>query len=143
MEYLSEKNFGGTGTICQNRTEKAPLQEPTSMKKKPRGSFARLTDRDAGITLVRWRENSIVTMASNCVGASPLKRAQRWSQAERKDIEIDQAHLIAQYNKNMGGVDQMDHNIGKLRPAILVVAIPLLVAGSINAKCMAFVQERR
>ena len=24
MKYLSEKNFGGTGTIHQNRTEKAP-----------------------------------------------------------------------------------------------------------------------
>ena len=57
-------------------------------------------------------------MASNCVEASPLKRVQQWSQAERKDIEIDQPYLTAQYNKNIGRVDQMDHNIGKLRPAI-------------------------
>ena len=32
MDYLSEVAFGGTGTIRLNRTEKAPLQEPASMK---------------------------------------------------------------------------------------------------------------
>ena len=60
----------------------------------------------------------MVTMAHNCVGASPLKRAQQWSQAARKNIEIDQPYLIAQYSKNMGVVDQMNQNNGKLRPAI-------------------------
>ena len=118
MDYLSEVAFGGTGTIRLNRTEKAPLQEPASMKKKSRGSFEQKTDKDAGITLVRWNDNSIVTMASNCLGVAPLKTARRWSQAEKKTIEVQQPHLIHLYNKKMGGVDQMDHNIGKLRPAI-------------------------
>ena len=53
MDYLSEVAFGGTGTIRLNRTEKAPLQEPASMKKKSRGSFEQKTDRDAGITLFK------------------------------------------------------------------------------------------
>ena len=62
MEYLSEKNFCGTGTIRQNRTKKASLQEPTSRKKKLRGSFAEITDRDTGITLARWHDNSIAEL---------------------------------------------------------------------------------
>ena len=57
-------------------------------------------------------------MASNRLGVAPLKTARRWSHAEKKTIEVQQPHLIHLYNKNMGGVDQMDHNIGKLRPAI-------------------------
>ena len=65
------------------------------------------------------------------------------SQAERNIIEVQQPHLIHLYNKNMGGVDQMDHNIGKLRPAIrvkkLVVATFFMAARCVYAKCMASV----
>ena len=118
MDYLSEVTFGGTGTIRLNRTEKAPLQEAASMKKQARGSFEQKTDKDAGVTLVKWHDNSIVTMASTCLGVAPLKTARRCSQAEKKIIEVQQPHLIHPYNKNTSGVDQMDHNIGKLRPAI-------------------------
>ena len=77
MDYLSEVAFGGTGTIRLNRTEKAPLQEPASTKKKSRGSFEQKNDKNAGITLVRWNDNSIVTMASNYLGVAPLKTVRR------------------------------------------------------------------
>ena len=77
MDYLCEVVFVRTGTIRLNRTEKAPLQEPVSMKKKSRGSFEQKTDKDVRVTLVRWHDNSIVTMASNCLGVALLKTARR------------------------------------------------------------------
>ena len=50
MDYLSEVAYEGIGTIRLNRSEKAPLQESASMKKKSRGSFEQNTDKDPGIT---------------------------------------------------------------------------------------------
>ena len=82
-------------------------------------------------------------MASNCLGVAPLKTARLWFRAEKKTIEVQQPHLIHRYNKNMGGVDQMDRNIGKLRPAIphekVVVATFFMAARCVYAKCMASV----
>ena len=45
------------------------------MKKKERGECCQLTDDTTGITLVRWHDNSIVTVASNCFGIEPIQQA--------------------------------------------------------------------
>ena len=71
----------------------------------------------AGI-LVRWNDNSVVTMASNCYGVNPVRCATRWSNADKKRIAINQPEVLFQYNQFMGGVDRMDENIAKLRVAI-------------------------
>ena len=65
-----------------------------------------------------WHDNSIVTVASNCRGAFPLASAKRWSQSEKKDIEVEQPHSIQMCNKYMGGVDRFDQNVNKLRIGI-------------------------
>ena len=57
-------------------------------------------------------------MASNCDGVEPIGSVQRWSKAEGTVIDVPQPHLISKYNKNMGGVDRMDQNIGAYRISI-------------------------
>jgi Transposase IS4 len=42
----------------------------------------------------------------------------RWSKAAGTMIDVPQPHLINKYNKNMGGVDRMDQNIGAYRISI-------------------------
>ena len=84
MKHLNERNYSGTGTICGNRVEGVPLTEPAPMKKKERGKYCQLTDDTMGITLVRWHDNSVVTLASNCFGVEPIQKAKRWSQSKRK-----------------------------------------------------------
>ena len=39
----------------------------------------------------------------------------RFSRAHKKDIQVPQPKLIAEYNGNMGGVDKMDWNVQKYR----------------------------
>ena len=77
LDYLKKKNVGGTGKIRHNRTKKAPLVEPGEMKKQPRGSFCQVTEEKNGITLVMWHDNSIVSLASNCIGAAPVHSTTR------------------------------------------------------------------
>ena len=83
MKHLNESNYSGTGAIRGNRVEEAPLTEPALMKKKEREEYCQLTDGTTGITFVRWHDNSIVTLASNCFGVEPILKAKRWSQSQK------------------------------------------------------------
>jgi hypothetical protein len=67
---------------------------------------------------VRWHDNSIVTVLSNEYGVNPIQKAQRYSVTAKRRIDIDQPHVIHQYNQFMGGVDRLDANIGVHRIAI-------------------------
>ena len=50
-------------------------------------------------------------MASTYVGVNPIRKAQRYSKAEKKRVEITQPNVVAKYNYGMGGVDRFDQNI--------------------------------
>jgi hypothetical protein len=105
----------GTGTMRANRTEKAPLTALKSMAKKERGSCESVTDTDSGVTLVRYMDNNVVTMASTKGGISPISKVRRYSQSLKKHVFVNQPATIVQYNTYMGGVDRMDENVAKMR----------------------------
>lgn len=115
LEELQQKGWNGTGTVRQNRVEKAPLIDYKELKKKERGSFHQLTEATTGVSLVRFHDNSIVTVASTQAGVAPLSKVKRFSQAEKKHIQIQQPASIVLYNAYMGGVDRLDENISKVR----------------------------
>ena len=45
----------------------------------------------------------------------PLSKVSRWSAKEKKKIQLEQPAMIALNNKDMGGVDRMDQNVGAYR----------------------------
>jgi DNA excision repair protein ERCC-6 len=57
-------------------------------------------------------------MASNTATVNPLAKATRWSAQEKKKVLVDQPDMINQYNRNMGGVDRLDQNVGTYRISI-------------------------
>lgn len=118
LEELSMRGIAATGTVRVNRVEKCPLVDPKKMKKAERGHYDHRLDTSSNIVLVRWHDNSIVTMASNCHGVMPLGKAKRWSAAQKKAVEVQQPHLFAVYNRGMGGTDRMDQNISTYRISI-------------------------
>lgn len=69
---------------------------------------------------IRWNDNNVVTMLSNCFGIHPLGNVKRWSAVNQKHVNITQPHMIAQYNVFMGGTDRMDQNIAKIRTNIRI-----------------------
>ena len=81
------------------------------MEKLERGASDVVTDKNSNLTLVRWKDNKVVTVVSTFVGKIPLRKAHRYVKAQNGKAEIDQPQSIFLYNKGMGGVDCLDQNI--------------------------------
>ncbi len=119
LKYLRDQGFQGTGTVRENRIPKScPLSSKKTMDKKKRGTHESIIDKNDGIVIVRWVDNKTVTMASSCFGVGPVGNVRRYSQAEKKNIQVPRPDLITQYNRHMGGTDQMDENIAQYRIAV-------------------------
>ena len=94
---------------------KCPLVDVKRMKKDESGSFDFRSD--GNIAIVRWNDNSVVTIGSNAYGVQPIGSAKRWTKGKEKQ-NIQQPAVIAAYNRGMGGVDLLDRALSNLRPVI-------------------------
>ena len=94
---------------------KCPLIDVKKMNKNERGSFDFRSD--GNIEIVRWNDNSVVTIGSNAYGVQPIGSAKRWIKGKGKQ-NIQQPAVIAVYNREMGGVDLLDRTLSDLRPVI-------------------------
>ncbi|KAL7635346.1 UNVERIFIED_CONTAM: hypothetical protein RMT77_014413 [Armadillidium vulgare] len=107
MDTLTTNKLFCIGTIRSDRIENAPLQD---LKKTCRGTYCAVEEKKSGITLVRWNDNSQVTMVTNSKerGIFEIGSCKRWSRRERKQAVIPQPNIVKLYNKNMEGVDLFD-----------------------------------
>lgn len=115
---LREKEFRATGTIRDNRTVKCPLESVKSLAKKPRGAYDVKYDHKNFITVCRWNDNAVVTIATNFEQTETVTYAKRYNRKEKKEVHIPQPNLISTYNKCMGGVDLHDNGIANYRITI-------------------------
>lgn len=118
LVQLKEQGFKATGTIRDNRTNKCPLPSPKEMKGKSRSHFDYQYDKANSLLFVRWKDNNIVTMATNNDSIEPLGKVKRWSKEKKAKIDVSQPHLFASYNKGMGGVDLLDQGVNNYRITI-------------------------
>ncbi|GBP64812.1 PiggyBac transposable element-derived protein 3 [Eumeta japonica] len=65
-----------------------------------------------------WVGATRLGIASNAVGINPKQSAKRFSQSEKRNIVIEEPHMVSIYNKYMGGVDRSDENISHYRIGI-------------------------
>ncbi|XP_018571101.1 piggyBac transposable element-derived protein 3-like [Anoplophora glabripennis] len=116
LTYLRLKGYGGTGTIRENRLPKScPLSDKKLLGKKDRGYFENTISETDGILVAKWVDNSVVCIATNQYGIHPVTNVRRYSQKEKKHIQVNRPALLAEYNKKMGGTDRMDQNVGQYR----------------------------
>lgn len=116
---LTSMNYGGTGTIRDNRVPKScTIVGTQAMKKSERGAMHSVIDTNNKISMTRWKDNSVVTVASNIHGSTPKSNVSRWSSKDKKKVSVPRPNAIAQYNENMGGTDRMDQNINMYRVSI-------------------------
>lgn len=119
LKFLRDNGYQATGTVRENRMPKnCPISNKKTMAKRTRGTHESVIDRSNGIIFVRWVDNNIVTVASTCFGVEPIANVRRFSQAEKKHIQVPRPHLISKYNNHMGGTDRMDQNIAQYRIGI-------------------------
>lgn len=115
LNDLKNENIKCIGTIRADRVEKAPLKD---LKKEVRGSIHAIQDINESICLVRWHDNSQVTIGTNidndqiCLTKGKCKR---WSKKEKAYVYVDQPTLVNLYNQGMGGVDLFDKLRGLYR----------------------------
>ncbi|XP_013193343.1 piggyBac transposable element-derived protein 3 isoform X2 [Amyelois transitella] len=115
---LRQSGFRATGTVRENRTKKCPLSSVKEMMKKSRAVYDYRFDKNNEILLVRWKDNSICTMATNYDSYEPLGLVKRWCPEKKEKAEVTIPHLFQNYNKGMGGVDELDQSISLYRIGI-------------------------
>ena len=86
------------GTERDNSCNKCPLMTIPEMKKTNRGNYDYRSD--GQVLLVRWNDNSVVTVASNHLGVTPVHSVKRRVKGV-KETKVPQPDLIRKYNEGM------------------------------------------
>lgn len=113
MATLSKMSVRATGTVRENRTARCPLSSVKSVSKEQRGFHDHRFDTANKVLLVRWHDNSVVTIATNYDTVIPMASCRRWSKDAKEAVSVSQPRLIKHYNQAMGGVDLHDWHAGK------------------------------
>ena len=85
------------------------------MMKKERGEFCYSFDKVIGLHLVRWMDNNIVTILSNCLSPYHEEQVERFYRKQKKKIQVQRPKNIKIYNDAMGGVDLLDNAVATYR----------------------------
>ena len=72
------------------------------MKKQARGISHIVNDKKSNVTLVRWKDNKVVAVASTLYGKESMKRARCYIKDQGGGVEIDQPNAISFCNKKYG-----------------------------------------
>ncbi|XP_049797534.1 piggyBac transposable element-derived protein 3-like [Schistocerca nitens] len=110
LHDLTERGVEATGTIRGNRVKNCTLSSVDKMIKENRGSYEVCSDSVSEISIVRWNDNNVVTVATNFDRVQPLRSVARFSREQKKRISVPQPNLLQSYNNHMGGIDRADQN---------------------------------
>ncbi|KAI4471911.1 transposase is4 [Holotrichia oblita] len=108
MRLLGEKGIRASGTVREDRTGKCPLIFSKQLDKQPRGTYDWRYDKDNKITILKWKDNKCVSLATNYDTIEPLCEVQRWIRSRGERTGIPQPRIVANYSTYMGGVDHHD-----------------------------------
>ena len=75
-------------------------------------------DREIRILVVKWHDNTPVSIATNYSSVYPVGNTTRHSHKLKKKIAIKISKVVSKYNKSMGGVDLLDKQVSLYRTRI-------------------------
>ena len=113
---LRDMDFHATGTVREVRLKKCTLEEIPNTDKIPQGKFDYKSDRN--ILIVKWKDSKVVCVASSHDTVNPMLPTKRFSQSQKKYIQIPQPAMIRSYNQYMDSGDLLDRFISQYRPVI-------------------------
>ena len=94
-----------------DRVENAPLKPVKEIEKLERGSADVIINDNANISLVRWKNNKVVTVISSKYGLNDTAKTKRYIKVKKGRVDNEQLQCIKLCNEGMGGVDRLDQNI--------------------------------
>lgn len=114
IEYFSKRGILTLGTIRKNRIPNCKLPDEKQFKKEPRGTSVEQVGSYNGIDIavLAWKDNKIVTLASNFAGKNPTSTVRRYDKSQKQYITVERPFVVAEYNRHMGGVDLLDCIMG-------------------------------
>ena len=116
MKYLGSLNIKATGTIRQNRTLKCPFTEDYLFKKKQRGYYESYSSNH--VMILKWNDTKPVIIVTKLDKIEPITNARRYSKGLRKNVYVTMPNVVKNYNRYMGGVDQLDSAVAAYRISI-------------------------
>uniref|UniRef100_A0A8P4GQ65 PiggyBac transposable element-derived protein domain-containing protein n=1 Tax=Dicentrarchus labrax TaxID=13489 RepID=A0A8P4GQ65_DICLA len=88
IDEMTKRGYGSLGTLRQCHLHDIPFTGVKDFEKMPRGSTEVLTEVEK--LLVRWKDNSVVTMATNAVERYSEGQASRWSKEKKAVVKVPQ-----------------------------------------------------
>ena len=111
LEFLVANNIRASGTMRENRLGDCTISKKKAIDKFEHEAMNYRTSAQHNLTVVAWKDNKTVYVASNRDVVEPLPQVQQRKKQKQAKVAISQLFLINQYNKGMEGVDQADQNI--------------------------------
>uniref|UniRef100_A0A8D0A249 PiggyBac transposable element-derived protein domain-containing protein n=1 Tax=Sander lucioperca TaxID=283035 RepID=A0A8D0A249_SANLU len=111
LDEMTKRGYGSCGTVRDNRLFDVPFTPKKEFNKLPRGATQVLTEGEK--LLVRWKDNNVVTMATNMEKSYTESVVKRWIKERHAFDQVRQPQCIKQYNEHMGGVDLHDQQASR------------------------------
>ncbi|CAM2704456.1 unnamed protein product [Rotaria socialis] len=108
IKKLTQLGYRITCTLRSNRTEKCLISTEQEFSKKQRGYYEYFISKDKTCIVVGWKDSKRVLLDSNHAGIEPKTKLKRWDKEKRCRVDIVAPQIINNYNKFMGGVNNMD-----------------------------------
>uniref|UniRef100_A0AAX7UG99 PiggyBac transposable element-derived protein domain-containing protein n=2 Tax=Astatotilapia calliptera TaxID=8154 RepID=A0AAX7UG99_ASTCA len=113
VDEMTLRGYGSCGTMRQTQLHNVPFTAPQTFKKTPRGDAEYLVEAEK--LIVRWNDNSVVTVVLNMEREFTETEAKRWNKQKRTMDKVRQPKCIQDYNTHMGGVDLHDQFVSRYR----------------------------
>ncbi|CAK1602445.1 unnamed protein product [Parnassius mnemosyne] len=109
IEEMNKLNLHSTGTIMLNR-----IPDRATIKFKIDSQMTRGESQHfvcEPVTIVKWKDNKSVLLASNCTGSAATIIVKRWDKTIRQYVDVTAPKIVKNYNQHMGGVDVLDQQM--------------------------------
>lgn len=116
VDEMTKRGYGSCGTMRENRLFAVPLTPAKMFRKASRGDAEYLVEEEK--LIVRWNDNSAVTVVSNMEKEYSDVETQRWNKQKNAMDRVKQPTCIKDYNTHMGGVDLHDQCVNRYRISI-------------------------
>eukprot|EP00066_Takifugu_rubripes_P027785 XP_011617051.1 PREDICTED: piggyBac transposable element-derived protein 3-like [Takifugu rubripes] len=121
MDEMTKRGYRSSGTMRQNRLFDVPFTPLNAFMKLPRGTSEVLCQGEK--LLVRWKDNNIVTVATNMDEKYTESSVKRWNRHRSAFDNVQQPKCISRYNEHMGGVDLHDLQVSRYHISIFAWSI--------------------
>ena len=102
LKHLGDNSLKATGTNRKKRTKKCPLISSKAMKKTTERRFTDYRfDWETRILVVKWHDNTPVSIATNYSSVYPVGSTAKYSHKLKKKITIKIPKVVSEYNKSM------------------------------------------